>query len=69
MNRLPIYWYIKHQQTVYSIAFNSYSIALKICIDTIQVLGYKFGMFGIPIQYDGPAHVLYDNESVENNFS
>ena len=65
INRAPIHWYSKRQQTVETSAFSSEFIAMKVCVETIRGLRYKLRMFGIPI--DDAAHIFCDNESVVNN--
>ena len=67
LNRAPITWYSKRQNTVETSTFSSEFIALKSCMEGITTLRYKLNMFGVPI--DGPADVLCDNQSVVNNTS
>lgn len=67
LNRAPIIWYSKRQNTVESSTFSSEFIAMKACVEHITALRFKLRMFGIPI--DGPADVLCDNESVVKNAS
>ena len=67
INRAPIIWYSKRQNTVESSTFTSEFIALKTCMEKIVGLRFKLRMFGIPI--DGTADVLCDNQSVVNNSS
>jgi hypothetical protein len=67
LNRAPIIWYSKRQNTVESSAFSSEFIAMKICVEHIVALRYKLLMFGVPV--DGPADILCDNEAVVNNSS
>ena len=67
VNRSPIIWYSKRQNTVESSAFSSEFIAMKTCMEHIVALRYKMRMFGINI--DGAADVLCDNQSVVNNSS
>ena len=69
LNRAPIYWFSKRQQTVESSAFSSEFIAMKACVEEIRGLSYKLCMFRIPIHEDGPTHIFCDNQSVVNNFS
>jgi hypothetical protein len=65
MNKAPVLWYSKRQNTVESATFGSEFIALKTAIDQIDALHYKLRMFGIPL--DGPTKILCDNESVWRN--
>ena len=67
INRAPILWYSKRQNTVESSTFTSEFIALKTCMERIVGLRFKLRMFGIPI--DGTADILCDNQSVVNNSS
>ncbi len=67
VNRAPVIWYSKRQNTVESSTFSSEFIALKTCVEHISAIRYKLRMFGIPI--DGPTKVLCDNESVVKNSS
>ena len=67
INRAPIIWFSKKQNTVESSTFSSEFIAMKTCMEHIVALRYKLRMFGILI--DGPADVLCDNQSVVNNSS
>ena len=65
VNKAPVVWYSKRQNTVESATFGSELIALKTPIDHIDELRYKLRMFGIPI--NGPTSVFCDNESVVIN--
>jgi hypothetical protein len=65
VNRAPIIWYSKHQNTVKASTFGSEFVALHIAVELIESLWYKLCMFGIPI--DGPTNVYCDNEAVLKN--
>jgi hypothetical protein len=65
VNKAPINWYSKRQNTVKSATFGSEFIALKTAIDQIDGLRYKLHMFGIPL--DGPTKVFCDNDAVVCN--
>ena len=67
INRSPITWYSKRQNTVESSTFSSEFIAMKTCMESIVSLRFKLRMFGVPI--DGPADVMCDNQSVVSNSS
>ena len=67
VNRAPIIWYSKRQNTVESSTFSSEFIAAKTCVEEISAVRYKLRMFGVPL--DGPTSVLCDNESVVKNSS
>eukprot|EP00978_Attheya_sp_CCMP212_P043638 scaffold288169_cov38-Attheya_sp.AAC.1 len=66
LNRAPISWFSKKQNTVESSTFGSEFVAMKTAAEQIMALRYKLRMFGIPI--DGPANVFCDNEAVVTNF-
>ena len=65
VNKAPIMWYSKRQNTVETSTFGSEFCALKIAIDMIEGLRYKLWMMGIPV--NGPTSVFCDNESVVKN--
>ena len=65
VNRAPIIWYSKKQNTVESSTFSSEFIAMKTCMEHIVALRSKLRMFGVPI--DGAANVIADNDSVVKN--
>ena len=67
VNRAPIIWYSKRQNTVETSTFSSEFIAMKTCVEHIDGLRFKLRMFGIPI--DGPANILCDNQSCVNGSS
>jgi len=65
LNRSPIIWFSKQQNTVETSTFGSEYIAMRICVELVEGLRYKLRMMGIPI--DGKANVFCDNESVVVN--
>ena len=65
VNRAPIIWYSKHQNTVETSTFGSKFVAMWIEVELIESLHYKLHMFGIPIE--GPTNVYCDNEVVTKN--
>eukprot|EP00978_Attheya_sp_CCMP212_P009366 scaffold22126_cov59-Attheya_sp.AAC.1 len=67
LNRAPISWFSKKQNTVESSTFGSEFVAMKTAAEQIMALHYKLRMFGIPI--DGPANVFRDNKVVVTNLS
>ena len=67
VNRAPIIWFSKRQNTVESSTFSSEFIALKTCMEHIVALRYKLRMFGVPVET--ATDVLCDNQSVVNNTS
>ena len=56
LNRAPIQWYSKRQQTIETSACSSEFIAMKVCIEMVRALRYRLRMFGIPIW--GQAHIF-----------
>ena len=67
VNRAPVTWFSKRQNTVETSTFRSEFIATKTAIEHVEALRYKLRMFGIHI--DGPANVFWDNEAVFKNTS
>ena len=67
INRDPIMWYSKRQNTVESSTVSSEFIALKACAESITALRCKLRMFGVPV--DDSTKVLCDNERVVKNSS
>jgi hypothetical protein len=62
VNRAPILWYSKRQNTVESSTYSSEFCAMRTAIDMIEGLRYKLRMLGVGL--DGPTCVLCDNQSV-----
>jgi hypothetical protein len=67
VQKAPIMWYSKRQNTIESSTFGSEFIAMKTAIEQVEALRYKLRMMGIPLA--GPCRVLCDNESVFKNSS
>ena len=67
LNRTPIIWYSKRQNTVETSTFCSEFIAMKTADEQIESLRYKLRMFGVPLE--GPTNVFCDNEAVFKNAS
>ena len=65
LNRAPIVWYSKRQNTVETSTFGSECIAVRTAVEHIEVLRYKLCMFGIPVE--GPTNVFCDNEAMFKN--
>ena len=65
VQKAPIIWYSKRQNTVEASTFGSEFIAMKTAVDLIEGLRYKLRMMGIPI--DEATSVICDNESVFKN--
>ena len=67
LNRAPITWYSKRQNTVEASTFGSEFIALRVGCEMNDGLRYKLRMMGVPIE--GPTNVYCDNQSVVSNSS
>jgi len=67
VNRAPVIWYSKRQNTVEVSMFGSEITAMKNVIELIEALRYKLRMFGVPI--DGATNIFCDNEAVTKNCS
>ena len=65
VNKAPVVFYSKRQNSVETSTFGSEFTALKQAVEMIKALRYKLRMFGIPIE--GPASVYCDNEAVYKN--
>ena len=65
VQRMPIIWYSKRQNTVESSTFGSEFVAMKTAVEQVEALRYKLRMMGVPT--DGPTNVFCDNESVFKN--
>jgi hypothetical protein len=65
VNRAPIIWFLKRQNTVETSTFGSEFVAARIAVELIEGLRYQLHMFGVPI--DGPTNMYIDNESVVLN--
>ena len=49
VNRAPVKWLIRQQQTVETSALSSEFIAIKHCIKDIEHLKFNLQMFGVPL--------------------
>ena len=65
INKAPIHWYSKRQNTVKTSIFGAEFCAMKIAVELNDALRYKLCMFGVPI--DGSTNVYCDNEAVYQN--
>jgi hypothetical protein len=65
VNRAPIIWYSKAQNTVESSTFGAEFVATKIAVKLVEALRYKLRMFGVPLE--GVANMFVDNQSVVVN--
>ena len=65
VNRAPILWYSKRQNTVETSTFGRKFIAMKTVVEQVESLRYKLCMLGVPLE--GPTNMFCDNESVFKN--
>jgi hypothetical protein len=65
LNRAPIIWYSKWQNTVETSTFGSEFIALKTAVEVFEGLRYKIRMMGIEL--DGATNVFCDSSSIVTN--
>jgi hypothetical protein len=65
LNRAPILWYSKKQNTVETSTFGSEFVAMRIATELIESLHYKLRMMGVFIET--PTNVFCDNQSVVMN--
>ena len=67
LNKSPIYWHLKKNQSIETSTFGSEFMAMKQVTEYMLGLRFKLLMFGIPI--DGPAFIYSNNQSVLANTS
>jgi hypothetical protein len=67
LNRAPVVWHCKRQNTVESSTFRLEIVAMKNAIELIKSLKYKLRMFGV--QLLGPADIFCAHEAVVINCS
>ena len=65
INRAPIIWFLKRQNTVESSTFGSEFVAMKQAVELVEGLRYKLRMMGVEV--DGPTNLFCDNEAVVTN--
>lgn len=65
INKVPIFWHSKCQNTVKRNTFGSEITAMKNAVELIKSLCYKLQMFGVPIER--PTNIFCDNEAVTKN--
>ncbi|KAL7577136.1 hypothetical protein ACA910_019738 [Epithemia clementina (nom. ined.)] len=65
LQRAPIMWYSKQQNTVETSTFGSEFVAMKTAIEMVEAFHYKLRMMGIPI--DGKTNIFCDNKLVFKN--
>jgi hypothetical protein len=67
LNRAPILWYSKKQNSIETSTFGSEFTAMKTGVELSEGLRYKLRMMGVPL--DGHTHIKADNLSVVKNSS
>ena len=67
VNRDPIIWYSKRQNTVKVSTFGSEITVMKNAIELVEALRSKLRMFGMPV--DGATNIFCDNDAVTRNCS
>ena len=67
LNKAPIIWYSKKQNTVEASICSSEFIAANACVEHIMALCFKLCMLGIPVV--DSTKILCDDESVVKNSS
>jgi hypothetical protein len=67
LQRAPILWFSKRQNTAESSTFGSEFVTMKTAVEHIEAFRYKLRMMGIPVE--GPTNVFCDNEAVFKNAS
>lgn len=67
LNRSPIVWHSKKQNSIETSSFGSEFTAMKTGVEISEGLRYKLRMMGVPL--DGPTFVKADNMSVIHNSS
>ena len=67
INRAPITFFSKKQNTVEISTFGSEYIASRIAVEMIESLRYKLRMFGVPLP--DPTNLFMDNEAVYKSTS
>jgi hypothetical protein len=65
VNRAPVIWYSKAQNTIESSTFGSDFVATRIAIELVIALCYKLCMFGVPVEE--ATNLFVDNQSVVLN--
>ncbi|KAI2504183.1 Reverse transcriptase (RNA-dependent DNA polymerase) [Fragilaria crotonensis] len=65
VNRAPIMWFLKRQNTVEASTYGSELLAMRISIEMIEGLRYKLRMMGVPLTEECAA--FCDNSAVVTN--
>ena len=65
INKTPVKWYCKRQNTVESSTYGAELVAARIAVEMIMEFRYKLRMMGVTVE--GPSVLLVDNEAVVKN--
>jgi hypothetical protein len=65
VNKTPVKWYCKRQNTIESSTYGAELVAARIAVEMIMEFRYKLRMMGIKVE--GPSVLLADNEAVVKN--
>ena len=65
VNKVPVKWYSKRQNTVESSTYGSELVAARIAVEMIIEYRFRLRMMGIAVE--GPSVLLVDNEAVVKN--
>lgn len=65
VNKSPIKWYSKRQNTIESSTYGAELVALRIAVEMVMEYRYKLRMMGMPVE--GPDTILCDNKSAVLN--
>ena len=65
VNRAPIMWFSKRQNTVEASTYGSELLVMRVSIEMIEGLRYKLRMMGVPITEE--CAVFCDNSAVVTN--
>ena len=68
-NKAPVVWVSRKQNSIETSTFGSEFTALKTAIELTEGIRYKLRMMGVPLDGDGAAHIMCDNQSVVTNSS
>ena len=67
LNKTPVKWYSKRQNTVETSTYGSEVVAGRIAVDLVVELRYKLRMLGVPVV--GPSKLFGDNQSMVTTVS
>ncbi len=68
-NKAPVVFVSRKQNSIETSSFGSEFTALKTAIELTEGIRYKLRMMGVPLDGDGAAYIMCDNQSVVTNSS